>query len=255
VIKARRLIDNLIEATVVLSFTDLGPMIRARLFDWEDLDRLDLAGRVIAITGANSGLGLGAAHRLGRMGAALRLLVRDEARGRRARESIRRAAPDADVVVYQVDLSDLASVRRTVEALHDREERLDVLVNNAGALLTQRGTSTDGYEMSFATMVLGPFVLTNGLVPILERTAEHAGVARVVNVVSGGMYCNAWTTCRWSASCTGGASPTRGRSGRWSPSPASGPEGCGAGPSRSTRCTPDGPTPRASSARSRRSTG
>ena len=70
----------------------------------------------------------------------------------------------------------------------ESEERLDALVNNAGALLPERRVSVDGYEMTFATMVLGPFVLTNGLVPLLERTAGHAGVARVVNVASGGMY-------------------------------------------------------------------
>jgi NAD(P)-dependent dehydrogenase (short-subunit alcohol dehydrogenase family) len=70
----------------------------------------------------------------------------------------------------------------------ESEERLDALVNNAGAIVPERTPSVDGYEMTFATMVLGPFVLTNGLVPLLERTAAEAGVARVVNVASGGMY-------------------------------------------------------------------
>jgi NAD(P)-dependent dehydrogenase (short-subunit alcohol dehydrogenase family) len=188
VLDPRRLVDDLVEATVVLSFTDLGPKIRAPLFGWEDIDRLDLTGRVVAITGAGSGLGLAAASRIASMGAGLRLLIRDEAKAARAREAILRRARGADVGTYEVDLSDLAAVRRAVAVMTDREERLDALVNNAGALLGERRTSADGHEMTFATMVLGPFELTNGLVPLLERTAAQAGVARVVNVVSGGMY-------------------------------------------------------------------
>jgi NAD(P)-dependent dehydrogenase (short-subunit alcohol dehydrogenase family) len=184
----RRLLDDAIEWSVVLSFTDLGPMIRDPLFGWEDLDELRLDGRVVAITGAGSGIGLAAATRLATMGAAIRLLVRGEDKAARARDAILRAAPDADLRTYLVDLSDLDAVRRTVDDMDESEERLDALVNNAGALLTTRRESKDGFEMTFATMVLGPFVLTNGLVPLLERAATIAGTARVVNVASGGMY-------------------------------------------------------------------
>lgn len=187
----RGAIDDVVEATVVLSFTDLGPSIRSRLFGWEDLDRFDLEGRVVLITGASSGLGLAAARRLASMGATLRLLVRDATKGERARDTILRGAPGADVGVVIVDMSDLAAVRRAVEEIGAAEDRIDALVNNAGALLTERRTSADGYEATFATMVLGPFVLTNGLLPVLERTAERAGVARVINVASGGMYLQA----------------------------------------------------------------
>jgi NAD(P)-dependent dehydrogenase (short-subunit alcohol dehydrogenase family) len=182
------LLDDAIEWSVFLSFTDLGPKIRDPLFGWEDLDRLRLDGRVVAITGAGSGLGLAAATRLATMGAGIRLLIRGEEKAARAREAILRAEPGADLGTYHVDLSDLDAVRRTVDEMTEQEDRLDALVNNAGALLTARQGSPDGYEMTFATMVLGPFVLTNGLVPLLERTGAAAGVARVVNVASGGMY-------------------------------------------------------------------
>jgi NAD(P)-dependent dehydrogenase (short-subunit alcohol dehydrogenase family) len=188
VLDLRRLADDLVEATVVLSFTDLGPMIRAPLFGWDDLGRLDLVGRVVAITGAGSGIGLAAATRLAQLGAGLRLLIRDEAKATRARQEILRRVPGAEIRTYPVDLSDLAAVRRTAREMTDGEKRLDALVNNAGALLTDRRMSAQGHEMTFATMVLGPFVLTNGLVPLLERTAADGGVARVVNVASGGMY-------------------------------------------------------------------
>ena len=184
----RAIVDDLLELTVVPSFTDLGPRIRRRLFGWEDLDRLRMEGRVVLITGASSGLGLAAAIQLARMGAELRLVVRDPVKGEGALTQIHEAVPGSDVRVYLADLSDLGSVRGVVDRILSEEERLDVLVNNAGALLPQRQTSVDGFEMTFATMVLGPFVLTNGLEPLLERTAANTGRARVIFVSSGGMY-------------------------------------------------------------------
>lgn len=158
------------------------------MFDWEDLDRLRMDSRVVMVTGASSGLGLVGARQLARMGAALRLVVRDAAKGERARAEILDGAPGADVAVYLADMSDLRSVRALVDAAVAGEERLDVLVNNAGALLGERRTSADGFETTFATMVLGPFVLTNGLFPLLRETAAEHGRARVINVASGGMY-------------------------------------------------------------------
>ena len=182
------LIDGALEATVVLSFTDIGPMIRRRLFDWEDLGTRRMDGRVALVTGATSGLGLATAQQLAAMGCAVRLLVRDGTRGARAEAEIVRRTPGADVGVYLADMSDLGSVRAAVAKILEEEPRLDVLVNNAGGLLPGRRESVDGSEMTFATRTLGPFVLTNGLAPLLERTASIAGRARVINVASGGMY-------------------------------------------------------------------
>ena len=186
--RLRTILDDALDATVVLSFTDLGPMIRRRLFAWRDLDELRMDGRVVVITGASSGLGLAASIQMARMGAGLRLVVRDEARGERARAEIVQRAPSADVRLCLADMSDMGSVRRLAGEILRSEQRLDVLVNNAGALLTERRTSVDGLEVTFATMVLGPFVLTNGLEPLLARTASAVGRARVINVASGGMY-------------------------------------------------------------------
>ncbi|MGP8240324.1 MAG: SDR family NAD(P)-dependent oxidoreductase, partial [Solirubrobacteraceae bacterium] len=141
-------------------------------------------GKVVLLTGATSGLGLAAAEGFARLGAAVRLAVRSEQRGERARAQILARSGNSDVQVGLCDLSDLKSVRQFAERLVGETERLDVLVNNAGALAGERTLSVDGIELTFATNVLGPFLLTNLLVPLLERSRP----ARIVNVSSGGMY-------------------------------------------------------------------
>ena len=82
------------------------------------------------------------------------------------------------------DLSSLESVRAAVAELLATESRLDVLVDNAGAINTERRVTEDGLEATFATMVAGPFTLIDGLLPMLEQSGD----GRVINVVSGGMY-------------------------------------------------------------------
>jgi NAD(P)-dependent dehydrogenase (short-subunit alcohol dehydrogenase family) len=179
----KTLVDDALELAVVPSFTEVGYRVRRRLFDWQDLAELRMDGRVVVLTGATSGLGLATAQVLAGLGAELRLVVRDAAKGERVAAELGNGAR-----VVEADLSDLAAVRRVARELA-REERIDVLIHNAGALLTERRESVDGHEMTFATMVLGPFLLTGALVPVLERTAaEHGGPSRIVTVASGGMY-------------------------------------------------------------------
>ncbi len=178
-IDVKRIVDEAMELAVVPSFTDVGFRVRRSLFDWEDLRGLRMDGQVVALTGATSGLGLASARMLVELGASLRLLVRDPVRGERLAQEL-----GGDVRLVEIDLGDLGSVRRAVEHMLGAEERIDVLVNNAGALYPERRTSPQGHELTFATMVLGPFALTNGLVTLLERSEA----ARIVNVASGGMY-------------------------------------------------------------------
>ena len=141
-------------------------------------------GQVVLVTGATSGLGLAAAEGFARLGAGVRMLARDPQRGERARAQVAAATGNPDVQVGLGDLSDLGSVRRFAEEFLAREQRLDVLVNNAGVLPAARTLSADGIELTFATNVLGPFLLTELLLPLLRASAP----ARIVNVSSGGMY-------------------------------------------------------------------
>ncbi|MGZ4149276.1 MAG: SDR family NAD(P)-dependent oxidoreductase [Actinomycetota bacterium] len=180
----KELTDETLEALVVPSFTRIGYDVRRRLFDWQPLDELSMQGRVVAITGATSGLGELTAATLASMGAEVLLLARNERKADAVRERIAFATGREAARTYLVDMSDIEAVRRVAAEIRGAEPRLDVLINNAGALLDARETSADGYEMTFATMVLGPFVLTEELVPLLAKRGD----GRVITVTSGGMY-------------------------------------------------------------------
>ena len=140
----------------------------------------DLAGRTMAVTGANSGIGLATVSALAGRGARVVLCARDAGRGRRALDSVRAAHPGAEVELVCFDLSSLDSVRRGAEELLARVDRLDVLVNNAGLVLGHRRETPEGFEATFAINHLGPFLLTTLLCPRLVASAP----ARVVTVSS-----------------------------------------------------------------------
>ena len=176
------LIDTVLDRTVVAGYTSVGYRIRRGMWNPADLQLLD--GKVVLVTGASSGLGLAAAEGFARLGASVWLLVRSEERGERARAGIAARSGNRDVQVSLCDLSDLKAVRQFAERFSRQASRLDVLVNNAGALPSERTLSVDSIELTFATNVLGPFLLTNMLIPLLKKSAP----SRIVNVSSGGMY-------------------------------------------------------------------
>jgi NAD(P)-dependent dehydrogenase (short-subunit alcohol dehydrogenase family) len=128
------------------------------------------------VTGATSGIGKEIARGLVRLGATVVLGARDEHRGAAAKTDI-----GGDVVVLPLDVADLASIREFATTVAERFPTLHLLVNNAGAWYTDRKQSPDGYELTFATNVLGPYLLTE----LLQAPLRAAGQARIVNVVSG----------------------------------------------------------------------
>jgi NAD(P)-dependent dehydrogenase (short-subunit alcohol dehydrogenase family) len=178
-----RTFDTLLDKTVVFSYTRLGYDLRQVAWDSADMV-VDMTGRVCLVTGATSGLGHATAEGLARLGATVYMLARSEGKGRWAREGIIRRTGNEKVHLVNADLSSLASVREFRTQFLEREDRLDVLINNAGVLLSERKLSVDGFELSFATNVLGPFLLTGLLIPLLEAGAP----SRIINVSSGGMY-------------------------------------------------------------------
>jgi NAD(P)-dependent dehydrogenase (short-subunit alcohol dehydrogenase family) len=174
------LLDTALDLSVVGGYTNVGYRIRSR--GWDPLPRME--GKAVLITGASSGLGLAAADGFARLGATVWLVVRNRDRGEQARAQILDHTRDADVRVEVCDLSRLRSVREFAERFVAEAPRLDVLVNNAGVLTQERELSADGIELTLATNVIGPFLLTRLLVALLERSAP----SRVINVSSGGMY-------------------------------------------------------------------
>jgi dehydrogenase/reductase SDR family member 12 len=183
-----RVVDTALEATVVPSFTRIGPAVRRRTANWEDIDEMRCDGRRIVVTGATSGLGLATALRLARMGADLVLVGRDRGRLERTEAQVA-AAGNGSTQVVVADLGDLVAVRAAATEIVGREQPVDVLVHNAGALTPDRRTAPDGSELTVASQVYGPFLLTALLQDALRRSsAAGRGPARVITVSSGGMY-------------------------------------------------------------------
>ncbi|MBH23232.1 MAG: short-chain dehydrogenase [Myxococcales bacterium] len=137
-------------------------------------------GRVVVITGANSGIGLEAARALAREGAHVVLACRNQAKGRDALQRLQRELPDAQLELGSLDLADLASIRAFAAHVRETHERLDLLINNAGVMALPYRKTADGFEMQLGTNHLGHFALTGLLLaPLLNAEA-----ARVVTVSS-----------------------------------------------------------------------
>jgi dehydrogenase/reductase SDR family protein 12 len=178
-----RVLDTLLDRTIVPGYSRVGFVVRRRWWA-DDVAPGSLDGHTVAITGANSGLGKATALGAARLGAAVRLLVRDLERGEQARAEIVAACPGAAVVVDECDLSNLKSVRAASARLRNELPGLRALVHNAGVLPPERTETDDGHELTVATHVLGPHLLTSELRPLLAADTD----ARVVFVSSGGMY-------------------------------------------------------------------
>jgi NAD(P)-dependent dehydrogenase (short-subunit alcohol dehydrogenase family) len=140
-----------------------------------------MTGKVVLITGASGGIGREAAVRLARLGATVVITARNELKGGRAREYVRSRSKAGDrVVLLDLDLASLDGIEAFAEAFLERFDRLDVLVNNAGGVLSDRRETKDGFEMTFGVNHLGHFHLTRLLLPRLRESAP----ARIINVAS-----------------------------------------------------------------------
>jgi NAD(P)-dependent dehydrogenase (short-subunit alcohol dehydrogenase family) len=147
---------------------------------WTTADIPDLTGKVIIVTGANSGIGFEATKEFVRKGARTILACRNMDKAQAALAQIQAEIPDAEADVRYLDLANLASVHQFAETFKANYDRLDVLVNNAGIMMAPYGTTGDGFEQQVGINHLGHFALT-GL--LINRLLETPG-ARVVNVSS-----------------------------------------------------------------------
>jgi retinol dehydrogenase-14 len=139
-----------------------------------------MGGKVILITGGTSGIGKAAATALAGMGATVVITGRNEERGKRALQEIREESGNDGVELILADLTVQDEVRRLAEELRERHKQLEVLVNNAGLVLSERTETPDGIETQLAINHLAPFLLTNLLLDLLKESAP----SRIVTVSS-----------------------------------------------------------------------
>ena len=140
-----------------------------------------MKGKVVMVTGANSGMGKEIALALAGMGATIVMVCRDRERAEAARRDVLAATGNQEVELLIADLSAQQSIRHLAQEFKATHDRLHVLINNAGVELRERVETADGLETTFATNHLAPFLLTNLLLPVLMASAP----ARVVTVSSG----------------------------------------------------------------------
>src|SRR3977135_4006107 len=135
----------------------------------------EIAGKVVMITGGNTGIGKEAAVGLAGLGARVVVTSRNEERGRSARQEIAERSVNASVEVMSLDLASFTSIRSFAADALDRFDHLDVLVNNAGLILYRRSETQEGFEETFGVNHLGPFLLPDLLLERLRGGATAPG--------------------------------------------------------------------------------
>jgi dehydrogenase/reductase SDR family member 12 len=176
------IIERLLDRSILFSYDKSGYRRHAARWSKADDDERSLKGRVVLVTGANSGIGKEAARSFAARGAETWLLCRSERRGEAARREIQETTGSETVFLATIDLSDMKSVRRFAETFDG--SRVDVLVHNAGVLPDKEVLTADGLELTLATNLVGPFLLSWLLREKLQRSEE----GRIIHVTSGGMY-------------------------------------------------------------------
>lgn len=183
-------VDGMMEATIVPSFSRVGLAVRSRLFDWQP-PSADLTGKVAVVTGSSRGIGAAIATALVGMGATVWVTSRSLDRAQDAATRIKATAssdgghgpdPGGRAIPHAVDMGELDQVRAFAARLHDDTDAIDLLVHNAGALTEQRHETSQGIEATVAAHLVGPWLLTELL---LDHLADNA---RILFMSSGGMY-------------------------------------------------------------------
>ncbi|MDA0712981.1 MAG: SDR family NAD(P)-dependent oxidoreductase [bacterium] len=174
-------VSKLTDKTMFLSHDKIGFLLHEQNFNAQDLDH-SMQGKVCLVTGGNSGIGKAAAKALAARGAEVHILCRDKERGLVAVDELREQSKNHHIHLGLVDVSDLESIRKFIKSFN--KDHVDILIHNAGNFSLSRKTTRQGVELTFATSVLGPHLLTMSLLSKLRKSAD----ARVIFVSSGGAY-------------------------------------------------------------------
>ena len=167
-------------------FTNSGFLTASKTFTESDLD-VRCEGRSYLITGSNSGIGRQTALEILRRGGTVHMVCRNPSTGGEARQELMETSGNNNLHLHILDLSKPRDVAAFVKKFGEENSKLDVLINNAGCMVNTRQTNEEGLDMNFATNVLGTFMLTSGLLPLLGQSDQP----RVVTVSSGGMLVQA----------------------------------------------------------------
>ncbi|KAH8590062.1 hypothetical protein B0O99DRAFT_635535 [Bisporella sp. PMI_857] len=151
-----------------------------------DKDIPDLSGKVIIVTGGNNGLGKETIFQLSKHNPRqLYMGARSKFKADEAIKDIKKTVPNANIKFLEIDIASLASVKRAADAFLAENDRLDILINNAGIMGVPPGLTEDGYEAQFGTNHMGPALFTKLLMPTLQKTAGLPGAdVRIVNLSS-----------------------------------------------------------------------
>jgi NAD(P)-dependent dehydrogenase (short-subunit alcohol dehydrogenase family) len=139
-----------------------------------------MQGKIVLITGANSGIGKETTKALAKKGATIVMACRNLTKANSVCEAIKKESGSRHIEVMQLDLASLSSIRQFTRQFSQKYQQLNLLINNAGIFCTTREETQDGFEKTMGTNYLGPFLITHLLLPLLTQTPE----ARIINVAS-----------------------------------------------------------------------
>lgn len=163
-------------------FTINGFLEAQKKFEPLDTDVYNnLSGKSYMVTGANSGIGKSVSVELAKRGATVHMVCRDKTRGEEAQKELLDVSPNKEIHLHLLDMSVPQKVWEFATSFASSGRPLNVLVNNAGAMVNERTVSEDGLEKNFAINTLGTYILTTGLISVLEKSESP----RVITVSSG----------------------------------------------------------------------
>ncbi|XP_068196030.1 dehydrogenase/reductase SDR family member 12 [Antennarius striatus] len=163
-------------------YTRRGYEVASKDFDPQALD-VSTAGKSFMITGANSGIGRATAIAIAKKGGTVHMVCRNKDKAEEAKEDIIKQSGNTEIHVHILDMSETRKVWEFATAFRNQHASLNVLINNAGCMAHSRSVNAEGLEMNFATNTMGLYLLTKGLVPLLQKSQDP----RVITVSSGGM--------------------------------------------------------------------